>query len=127
DDPQDDESAASPYQTAKRLNTIMGTVLGLAGPGQSMAAMAAVTVIERGDLADQLLDHGKHPEWRGERTSLLHSMPTDETLWAEYTELRRDSIRQGGMGEQANEFYRDNLEAMNAGAVAGWEARFDAK
>lgn len=65
DDPQDRESARSTTQTSERLQIINGDLAGLAGPDQSIAMLATVTIIERGDLADQLLDPASIPHGRG--------------------------------------------------------------
>jgi hypothetical protein len=72
DDPQTDESAASPSQCATRERTLSGAILGLAGPGKRIAGLCTVTVIRTDDLADRLLDRQKHPSWQGERTKLVY-------------------------------------------------------
>src|SRR5262245_14118999 len=63
DDVQTRESAASTEQTNRRLETIRGDVLGLAGPGKKITAVALLTVIQEGDLADTLLDRQRSPAW----------------------------------------------------------------
>ena len=93
DDPQTDQSARSLLQTAERLAIINGAIKGLAGPGQRTAIIIPCTVIQDGDLADQLLDRQKSPSWHGERTKLLYSFPTNEKLWAEYARIRDESLR----------------------------------
>ena len=125
DDPQTDESARSLSQCATRESILAGAVLGLAGPGQKIAGVMPCTVIRPGDLADRILDRAKHPEWNGERTKLVYSFPTNEKLWQRYAEIRADSFRSGGRGEEATEFYRQNREEMDAGAVVAWPARFN--
>lgn len=124
DDPQTRESSANPLQTAKRLKTMHGDVLKMAGPGKKMAAVATLTVINRGDLADQILDKQKYPQWHGFTAKMLYEFPTDKKLWDEYAQLRRSSFRAGGKGETATAFYRENQAAMDAGAVVGWKHRF---
>lgn len=123
DDPQTDESARSPSQVATRYKTMTSTVLGLAGPGEKIACLATCTVIERNDLADQLLDRKAHPEWQGYRARLLRSMPTGVALWDAYAEIIKAEIDQGGGKDAANEFYIANREAMDAGADASWPER----
>jgi len=124
DDPQTDESAASPTQTAKREALITTAVLGLAGPKRKIAAVMPCTCIAPGDLAERALDHAKHPEWTGERTRLLYHLPTDTALWERYAELRRDALANGrGLGP-ATAFYRANRAAMDEGAAVAWPERY---
>jgi hypothetical protein len=125
DDPQTDESANSLTQCASRERTLAGAVLGLAGPGKKIAGFMPCTVIRSGDMADNILNRDKHPEWNGERTKMLYSLPSDMKLWETYRELRADSMRAGGKGEPANEFYQSNRQAMDAGARAAWLARYE--
>lgn len=125
DDPQTDESAASPAQTDKRERLLLGAVKGLAGPGRPLSLLAAVTVIEEDDLSDRLLSHARHPQFQGERFKALYSFPSNAELWDRYKELRLESFRAGGKGEPATDFYRANRGPMDAGAVVGWDQRFD--
>jgi hypothetical protein len=128
DDPQTDESAASPTQTAKRLKLVMGAVLGLSGPGRKIAAAMPCTVIECDDLADQVLDRSKHPEWSGRRCKLVYQWPTSEEagkLWDEYAEIRRRDMAAGGDGSAATKFYADRRSIMDAGSHVAWPARYE--
>ena len=125
DDPQTDESAASPAQTARREQILAGAVLGLGGPKKKIAAVMPCTVIYRDDLADRALNRDRHPIWQGERAKLLYALPTNSELWEEYARLRAQGLRAGDAGKAATEFYRRNREAMDAGAIAGWPERFN--
>lgn len=125
DDPQTDESAKSPSQVESRLETINGSVLGLAGPGKKLACLAAVTVISADDVADQLLDRKKNPDWQGERMRMLVSPPKNTKLWDEYERIRAESLDTRGGISAATEFYRENRAAMDEGAEASWEERFN--
>jgi hypothetical protein len=127
DDPQTDRSAISVSQVARRLSMINGTVLGLAGPGQSIAGFAAVTVIAPDDVADQLLDRDKYPDWQGERYPLVYAWPTDTDLWEQYATLRAEGMRKGEGIAAATAFYKANRDAMDAGSRVAWLERFDAK
>jgi hypothetical protein len=124
DDPQTDQSAHSMLQTAERLSIINGAIKGLAGPGQRTAIIIPCTVIQSGDLADQLLDRQKNPSWHGERTKMLYSFPSAERLWAEYTRIRDESLRADGDGHESTEYYLAHRAEMDAGAVAAWPARY---
>ncbi len=122
DDPQTDESANSPSQNASRERLIAGAVLGMAGPGKKITALMPCTVIRQGDLADRLLDRQKHPLWRGERTKMLPSMPDDMDAWEHYFEVYRDGQASDPPDQSsANEYYVDHREALDAGAVVGWD------
>jgi hypothetical protein len=126
DDFQTDASARSPAQCITRERTMAGAIMGLAGPGVKIAAVALCTVIRQGDAADSILDRGRNPEWEGVRSKLLRSMPTDLVLWDQYGDLLRAGLRKQPRDRgPANEFYAVNREAMDAGAVSSWPARFE--
>jgi len=128
DDPQTTESAWSPSQSQRREAILAGDVLGMAGPGKKIAGLMACTVIRPADMADNLLDREKHPEWQGERTKMVYAFPApgSEKLWAKYAELRADSFRNDGDGSEATAFYRAHRKRMDAGAVVAWPQRFNA-
>jgi hypothetical protein len=125
DDPQTDESARSPIQIKSRMETLNGAILNLAGPGQKISGIMPCTVIRPGDLADQILDRDKFPQWQGERTKMVYSFPVNEALWSKYAQLRSESFKNDGDGSQATEFYRENRRAMDDGAVIAWPQRYN--
>jgi len=125
DDPQTDESARSLSQCATRESILAGAVLGLAGPGKKISGIMPCTVIRPGDMADNILDRDKHPEWNGQRTKMVYSFPTNEALWQRYAEIRAESMRRGNAGQEATEFYRQNRETMDEGTVVAWPERFN--
>lgn len=125
DDPQTDESARSPSQCRTREGILAGAVLGLAGPGKKISGIMPCTVIAPGDMADSILDRNAHPEWQGERTKMLYSFPSDQSLWDRYDQLRRDGLRAGRGLADATAFYRAHQMAMDHGAAVAWQARFN--
>ena len=125
DDPQTTESAWSPSQSQRREAILAGDVLGMAGPGKKIAGLMCCTVIRPGDMADNILDREKHPEWQGERTKMVYAFPSNEKLWAKYAEIRAESLRNDGDGAEATEFYRQNRDAMDAGARVAWPERYN--
>ena len=125
DDPQTDESAGSKKQNHDRVRILSGAVLGLAGPGVKIAGTMPCTVIKRGDMADEILDQTRHPEWQGERMRMLRTFPADMGLWDRYGEIRADSLRAHGDIRDATAFYEANRAAMDAGADVSWPARFE--
>jgi len=125
DDPQTDESARSPSQCATRRDLLAGAILGLAGPGKKISGIMPCTVIAPGDMADQILDSEKYPQWQGERTKMVYSFPSNEKLWTEYAILRAEGFREGNKGEKANLFYSLNRSAMDEGAEIAWADRYN--
>src|SRR3972149_4342817 len=103
DDPQTDESARSLSQCATRESVLAGAGLGLAGPGKKISGIMPCTVIRPADMADNILDPDKHPEWNGERTKMVYAFPANETLWQRYAEIRAESFRAGNDGLEATE------------------------
>lgn len=125
DDPQTDASARSLSQCAKREKLLAGAVLGLAGPGQKISGIMPCTVIRSGDMADNILNREKHPEWNGERMKMVYAFPANDPLWQKYAEIRADSLRAGHGIADATDYYSANRDAMDAGAKIAWPARFE--
>ena len=125
DDPQTRESAESPEQCKKRLRTILGDILGLSGPGKKISGVMPCTVIRPGDVADELLDPEKNPEWCGKRLKLLRAMPEKMELWDKYREISVESFRIHGDNREATEFYRAHRAEMDIGAMPSWPERFN--
>jgi len=123
DDPQTRESSSSMSQCRTRLKTIQSDVLGLSGPNRKIAAVMPLTVISKGDLADEILNRKLHPEWKGERTKMLISFPSNLKLWEEYKTIRDNDLIDGGNGKKATAFYRKNRKAMDDGAIVSWSER----
>ncbi len=125
DDPQTDESARSSSQCATREAILAGAVLGLAGPGKKISGIMPCTVIRPEDMADNILNRDKHPEWNGQRTKMVYAFPAEEKRWQRYAELRAESLRMYGDIRLATDFYAEQREAMDAGAVIAWPERFN--
>jgi len=123
DDPQTRESARSPSQSHNRERTMAGDIAYLAGPGQPIACVVPCTVIYEGDLADQLLNRDKHPEFQGERSAMVESFPTNMDLWDRYTDILQTELRSDGETGLATEFYVENRQEMDEGAVVSWPER----
>jgi hypothetical protein len=125
DDPQTDESSRSLSQCATRERILAGAVLGLAGPGKKISGIMPCTVIRPGDMADNILDREKHPEWNGERTKMVYRFPANEKLWARYAEVRAESLRVHGDQREATAFYEANRAALDEGSEIAWPERFN--
>ena len=124
DDPQTDESAGSPVQNDTRFRLITRAVLGMAGPGKRISALMPCTVIRPGDMCDRVLDRKKCPQWRGIRTKMLRTMPSNMAAWEKYFDVYRESMgRTIPDIAPANEYYIAHRTELDAGAVASWEQR----
>ncbi|MBX3448211.1 MAG: phage terminase large subunit family protein [Planctomycetaceae bacterium] len=127
DDPQTRDSARSENQTNAREQIVAADVLGLAGPGKSVAALMTCTVIQPNDLADRMLNRATHPDWQGERKKLLYAMPKHMARWEEYRELVADLLARDATPEQvqkaANAFYRKHRKELEEGAIVAWPER----
>lgn len=114
DDPQTKESAGSLQQTQDRLEIVEGDVLGMAGPGKTIAAVMPCTVIEEDDLADRVL---KKPLWHGKRARMLVSFPVNLDWWENYFRVR------DGDHDEAQALYLAEREIADEGACVSWEER----
>lgn len=130
DDPQTRESAKSFEQSGDRVRTLMGDVLGLAGPKRKICGLLPCTVIYANDMADQILDRSKHPAWQGIRKKLVYAFPINAVLWEQYADIRKNysSDVEGDQRRahaEATEFYRNHRAEMDAGAVVAWSGRYN--
>jgi hypothetical protein len=90
--------------------------------------LCATTVIEKDDLSDQLLNRKLNPDWRGERTSMLDSFPVhlndgkgSDINWDEYNKIRIEGLNEDDNGQMANDYYSQNRDILDEGAVVTWE------
>jgi hypothetical protein len=126
DDLQTDQSAKKAEQVARREAILNGAVLGLSGPGRQMSGLITITVQRLGDLADRILDPKISPHWQPRRFSLVEAWPTDLTHWDRYAELREADLARGASHlPTATAYYRNNRDAMDAGAVVPWAQRHE--
>ena len=125
DDPQTDATAASLSQNNTRVRLLSGAVLKLAGPGKKIAGIMPCTVIQREDMADQILDRAKFPRWQGDRMKAVYTMPKNLELWEEYRQAWQDGLREEDGGKAGNAFYKKNRKKLDAGAVVAWKERIE--
>lgn len=125
DDPQTSESAASPSQCNKRYEIMLGDILGMSGPGKTISAICAMTVVYQNDLADRLLNRKLSPVWRGEKCSMIYAWPNERgrELWDAYREHYEDDLREGSDGSVPRQFVEENFEELHAGSSVAWEHR----
>jgi len=127
DDPQTDDSAASPHQVSKKLSTLKKSILRLGGHHGAMPVIIAATIIQQGDMIDRLLDPKLNPSWQGERIKMLKTWSDHhEDLWlGKYADIRNtfnaDDIEdQRRAKRDATRFYEENRKAMDAGCEVSW-------
>ena len=118
DDPQTDESAASPTQTEMRERLIMGTLLGLGGHDVSISCVMNATIIRPNDLSDLFLNPDRHPEFMRQKMGIFIQLPKRMDMWEEYCRLWRQDVREGRLdAPNAKSYYRQNRNEMEDGAV----------
>lgn len=125
DDPQTKQSAGSKSQCEKRHETMMGDVLGMAGPGKTIAGLCACTVVYANDLADRILDRELSPEWQGEKCKMVYQWPIHMNMWDEYKAIYEYELRNELGHDESTKLIIDNFELMHEGSEVGWESRFD--
>ena len=124
DDVQTPKSAKSFAQTSERENAITTTFMGLAGLGETIAAIMVCTVREENDLTERFCDRKQHPDWDGQKFPVLLQEPNgkdSKALWSEYgKKLREGSTPEEGFALAADH-YKRNRVAMDEGGVVAWE------
>lgn len=124
DDPQTASSARSKTQNLVREQLVSADVLGMAGPGQKIAAVMPCTIIEPGDMADTMLDRTKHPLWRGQCSGILKSMPKHLARWDAYYEVYSECAQlEPPDFTRSNAYYVAHRAELEEGAEASWEDR----
>ena len=128
DDVETRASAESEVETARRMRTLKSDILGLVGPGEIMPVVLLGTIIKRGCMMDQITDRKIHPAWDGVRHKRLKVDPKNIDLWEKYIEMRqRDQLDDDQTGRNANTFYLENREKMDAGSVVSNKYRYKSK
>jgi len=123
DDVQTPQSAQSFMMTSKRENSICTTFMGLAGLGETIAAIMVCTVREEDDLTMRFCDRKKHPDWDGQMFPVLLSEPSSKEAkerWAEYGLKLRDGDTPEEGFASATAFYKEHRASMDAGGVVAW-------
>jgi hypothetical protein len=120
-DPQTRETANSEEQTAKILQTIREDIGGLGTRSQSASCYVLATIIKKNDVAHQLTDRAKNPQWGGVIRRAIVEWPERMDLWQQYLDLKDKGARGDDQdGREAHRFYIDRREEMDRGAVVLW-------
>lgn len=127
DDFQTDASARSDPQCSVREMVINGALLGLGGPGKTVAGLACSTIIRHGDTASRIFNRKLYPRWRGTVYKLVYKWPSSKKaneLWEQYLEIRAEELADGiEQHPKANAFYKKHRKVMDDDAKVAWENR----
>jgi len=130
DDPDTDESATSPLQTAKRCKVIRRGISQL-GTGRRKIGVVMLTTISAIDsVSDIFTDPKREPAWNGKRYKALKTWPIREDMWEDYITIRRtyEPTEDGAKDRAqaaATKFYGDNRAQMDDGSAVSNPYRFD--
>lgn len=132
DDPQDDETAASPKMVEKVVKKINADFGGMGGPDSTLTMIMASTVKGTDCVS---MHYKKDPEWNTKHTKRVIKWPsgfnpadTDtHGLWAEWNEVRREGSANKDGGAADREFYLLHKDDMIRGMEVSWDHRFDSK
>lgn len=132
DDLQTDKTAATDGQCDKLLSLVHKAVLKCAGHRKTIAAVMNATVIRKRDAVDQMLTEPQYRIWQTERIPMVRKWAdAHESFWlGPYKETREnydpdildDQLRAHA---EANELYRQNREAADAGCEVSWKSCYD--
>ncbi len=120
DDPQTDESSASPTGNAKYKKLIQRVILKWAGPKTLISCLMPCTCINVDDLVDEFTNRELHPEWNGDRRKFMLELPKNREWWDKYKEVRADGLRTGDGGKAGTELYLAEQAIADEGAVVAW-------
>lgn len=127
DDPSDRDTARSPARTRENCAKIDADIMGLGGPGASVAALMACSVKMQGDTASHYLSDETAPDWDGVRYKHIISWPEDMKLWEEWNKVRLAGYKTKDKDRAAKAFYKKHRAAMAKGMEVYWAARIDGR
>jgi len=122
DDPQTLASARSQVLSKKRIDVLHQSIRGLAGPRRGITIIMACTKMYENDLACQILDSKKYPQWTSHTFKMMHSFPENMKLWEEYWGVRTSPGKLQKLN--ALKFYKKHRSKMDAGASMYWDGRY---
>jgi len=88
-----------------------------------MRIIVPCTIMEPGDLADEISNPELTPDFLGERHPFFISMPENMELWEKYNEVRKEGLANRDCGDAARKFYKKNQKALDKGALVSWPER----
>lgn len=125
DDPETREVAESDTLPAKLEKKLDQDIAGLAGQRRRIARVMLTTLMNRVSVSARFTDPTIKPSWKGRRFRLLEQWPERRDLWDEYVSLRQAGQAAGDQfGREAHEFYINNRQQMDLGAVVNNPHRY---
>lgn len=125
DDVQTPQSAASFAMTSKREDAITTTFIGLAGLGETIAAIMVCTRRTEDDLTSRFCDRARHPDWDGKMFPVLIREPDSKAAkeqWVLYGQKLRDGTTPADGFALASAHYREHRSVMDEGGIVAWDA-----
>ena len=124
DDVQTPQSASSFAMTSKREDAITTTFIGLAGLGETIAAIMVCTRRTEDDLTSRFCDRARHPDWDGKMFPVLIHEPDSKEAkehWTVYGQKLRDGTSPADGFALASAHYREHRAVMDEGGIVAWE------
>lgn len=126
DDPETRASAKSETECNNRETAIDNDVGGLGGDGEEIATLILTTCQNCTSLSYRYTDPRQKPAYAGERMRAVDKFPDDVEKWKTYVEMRKEDMNEGDVeARRAHQFYIDDRQAMDAGAILADEEWYD--
>lgn len=126
DDPETRMSARSETECEKRELIIDNDIRGIGGGRRSVPRLMLTTLMYSVCLSAKYTDKKQMPSFDGERIPLVKRWPDAKEKWDTYIDMRREDQENGDQyARRAHQFYLDNQEEMDAGAVVTNADRYD--
>jgi hypothetical protein len=132
DDPDTEDTSRSEEQAAKLERRIDAALGFLGGQRQSIGRVILTTIQSRIAVSYRFTDPVQKPSFKGRRNRFLITKPERMDLWEDYIALRiaghkavdADGKHTDEFCRRAHQFYLDNREEMDRGAVVSNINRF---
>ena len=125
DDPQSRTVASSQKKVERRLSIIHSDIMGLDSANAKISIFACVTIIKKGDVAEQLTNNERYLQWIKFKLPAVLKWHTEKAqpMWDKYKELLLTSRQKNKEAEpkEARDFYLQNKEDMDTGTEVLWE------
>lgn len=115
DDIENDKNVSKPEQRDKLDSWLSKTILPLGTVGEKYDILYIGTILHYDSVLNRTLNS---PSWQTQRFKSVVRMPDNMYLWDEW-----EALYHAKELALADDFYRENKEEMDAGAIVSWEAR----
>jgi hypothetical protein len=127
DDIEDREAAASHTQVEKNEEIIEQDIGGLGQSSERIPRVMLCTIQNRRCIAYKYTDPTIKPSWRGKRYRKMVRPPDRMDLVEQYIDLRRSRPTEDPDARQAFQFWRDNQEELERGAIVSNKSSYSRK